>query len=283
MTTERRGWLNGDPRWSVLENESDGARDGEAMADDGSGDCLDPLLLAAARELRRPVTLDATLDARIMAAVEAEGAPGEQVSGFTAEWGVATMPVTTPSAASAPAQPARGAGAGRRRVAALWSWLREPRTLQLSPLGGLLGLGGLATAALVAVVAVRDGGNGPLANAPATVATGVPASVAPPAAPTTPAALPDVQVVQFVLVAPGARSVALVGDFNDWDSGATPLRAAGGGRRVWSVEVPLEPGRHRYAFVVDGEEWVADPAAPPAPGADFGEPSSVVTVANQRS
>jgi hypothetical protein len=43
------------------------------------------------------------------------------------------------------------------------------------------------------------------------------------------------------------------------------------------VEVPLEPGRHEYAFVVDGERWLADPAAPTT-GGDFGTPNSVVTV-----
>jgi 1,4-alpha-glucan branching enzyme len=76
--------------------------------------------------------------------------------------------------------------------------------------------------------------------------------------------------------------VALVGDFNDWDTGATQLRTTASGG-LWTVEVPLAPGRHRYAFVVDGEEWRPDPAAPRAPGADFGTPSSVVTVVERRS
>jgi 1,4-alpha-glucan branching enzyme len=58
-----------------------------------------------------------------------------------------------------------------------------------------------------------------------------------------------------------------------------PLRPTADGA-VWSVTVPLTPGRHEYAFVVDGTDWVPDPAAPPAPGADFGEPNSVVTVAS---
>jgi 1,4-alpha-glucan branching enzyme len=85
-----------------------------------------------------------------------------------------------------------------------------------------------------------------------------------------------VTLVQFVLVAPDARRVALVGDFNDWDPAATPLRASAGG--AWSAAVQLSPGRHRYAFVVDGVRWLADPAAPPAPDDDFGTPGSVVTV-----
>ncbi len=84
-------------------------------------------------------------------------------------------------------------------------------------------------------------------------------------------------VVQFVLVAPRASAVALVGDFNDWSTSATPMRAAAGDG-LWTVTVPLAPGRYRYGFLLDGAEWVRDPAAPPALDDDFGRPSSVVTV-----
>lgn len=85
-----------------------------------------------------------------------------------------------------------------------------------------------------------------------------------------------VHVQQFVLVAPGAQSVTVVGDFNDWSLSATPLeRAAGDG--VWWVTVPLTPGRYRYAFVVDGATWQGDPDAPAADD-EFGRPSSVVNV-----
>lgn len=93
------------------------------------------------------------------------------------------------------------------------------------------------------------------------------------------AAMPRVQPVRFVVAVPGARRVTLVGTFNDWNPEATPLRPEAAGK-VWVVEVPLEPGRHEYAFVVDGERWLADPSAPAADG-DFGVPNSVVTVAGR--
>ena len=82
--------------------------------------------------------------------------------------------------------------------------------------------------------------------------------------------------VTFVLVAPQARSVALAGDFNDWDSARMPMRQEASG--LWTLDVPLTPGRYRYVFVVDGRRFVADPAAPRAAGDDFGTPTSVVTV-----
>jgi len=90
-------------------------------------------------------------------------------------------------------------------------------------------------------------------------------------------AAPVAPVVQFVVVLPGAHAVSLVGDFNDWDASATPMapRDADG---IWSVTVPLAPGRYQYSFLVDGVTWVADPAAPRALEDDFGRPNSVVTV-----
>jgi Carbohydrate-binding module 48 (Isoamylase N-terminal domain) len=82
---------------------------------------------------------------------------------------------------------------------------------------------------------------------------------------------------QFVLHAPRASRVALVGDFNSWDAAATPLaRVSSSG--IWTVTVALTPGRHTYAFMVNGTAWTLDPRAPTAHDPDFGTPSSVVLV-----
>lgn len=81
--------------------------------------------------------------------------------------------------------------------------------------------------------------------------------------------------VQFVFHDAAARTVTLVGDFNDWDPAATPLVKTGAG--VWSVVVPLGPGTLRYSFLIDGTEWRADPNATPAPS-DFGRPSSFALI-----
>ena len=45
---------------------------------------------------------------------------------------------------------------------------------------------------------------------------------------------------------------------------------------TWSARIPLEPGRHEYAFVVDGQRWVIDPLAPQVPDAGFGPTNAVV-------
>jgi 1,4-alpha-glucan branching enzyme len=86
-----------------------------------------------------------------------------------------------------------------------------------------------------------------------------------------------VQLVRFIFVATDARSVALVGDFNGWDRSAVRLTRSGTGG-VWSATVRLPAGRHEYAFLVDGERWVADPNAPSSIEDEFGVESSVVTV-----
>jgi len=90
---------------------------------------------------------------------------------------------------------------------------------------------------------------------------------------------PEVRSVEFVLRTTADSAVALVGDFNDWDPAATPLRPASDS--LWSVVVPLRPGRYRYTFIVDGTRWHQDPSAPRALEDDFGTPTSVITVAHR--
>jgi hypothetical protein len=82
--------------------------------------------------------------------------------------------------------------------------------------------------------------------------------------------------IELRLSAP-ASHVVVVGDFNDWDPAATPLRPGDQGG-TWTVELRLPPGRYRYTFLVDGRRWVPDPAEPRAPDDDFGAPTSVLTV-----
>jgi len=156
--------------------------------------------------------------------------------------------------ATLPAHEPGGVGAAVR-------WLARPLTLRVSPIAGLALAAGVAALLLwTGVFSRRD-----------TVALETPA-----AAPGILLAHQGRSTVQFVLVSPDAKTVTLVGDFNDWDAAATPLHRAQAG--AWSVAVQLVPGRHRYAFIVDGVRWIADPTAPPAPDDDFGSPGSVVTV-----
>jgi Glycogen recognition site of AMP-activated protein kinase len=80
---------------------------------------------------------------------------------------------------------------------------------------------------------------------------------------------------QFVYDGP-AHHVELVGDFNDWDEHATPLEREPGSA-LWSVTVPLQRGRHVYAFIVDST-WTTDRRAPASRDPDFGVEGSVIIV-----
>ena len=83
--------------------------------------------------------------------------------------------------------------------------------------------------------------------------------------------------VSIRLAAPTSSRVAVVGDFNDWDPAATPLRLTSS-QGIWIVELRLKPGRYHYAFLIDGRRWEGDPSEPRAPESDFGAPVSVLTV-----
>lgn len=70
---------------------------------------------------------------------------------------------------------------------------------------------------------------------------------------------PPAVFVRFEIHAPEAHRVELAGSFTNWspDVALTPVAD---GR--WMAYVPLRPGVHDYAFRLDGERWVVDPAAP---------------------
>jgi hypothetical protein len=215
--------------------------------------------------LRRPEDLGPGVDGAVMAAVRAAPAPLRVLAGGNA-----------PTPAWARPRVVREQGAMTR----LWRWIAEPRAVRISPLGALAAAG----FAIAAVFGVRrdaprserlDGATGEFPTATGEFPVASRAAEHP--RPIEAAAAIDGAVTRFMIVAPQAREVSLVGDFNDWDQRATPLVKLTG-QGVWTVEVPLQPGRYSYAFLVDGQRWLPDPAAPRAVGDDFGRPSSVVTV-----
>jgi 1,4-alpha-glucan branching enzyme len=64
--------------------------------------------------------------------------------------------------------------------------------------------------------------------------------------------------VNFVCYAPGAKQVAVVGDFNDWMPTAHAMKRQPDG--AWTVQVYMNHGHHQYLFWVDGQTHL-DPRA----------------------
>ncbi len=148
-------------------------------------------------------------------------------------------------------------------------WYRRTFSFSVSQVAGLA-----AAAALVGVVAMNV--MKPGAPAGSTVAALPEGAMAlQPVADVTVDENAPVQQ-QFILIAPTASSVSLVGDFSDWDASRLKMeRVSADG--AWSITVPLVPGRYEYQFEVDGKQRVTDPTRP-ATSSEFGSANSVVTV-----
>jgi hypothetical protein len=78
---------------------------------------------------------------------------------------------------------------------------------------------------------------------------------------------------RFVLDAPDAEQVCLVGNFNGWSVCDTPLERTADGS--WSTTVRLPEGRYEYMFVVDSE-WRSDPRAALVIDDGFGNENAVL-------
>jgi len=83
--------------------------------------------------------------------------------------------------------------------------------------------------------------------------------------------------VRFVLEAPQAASVWLAADFNEWSPDGYSMKKTTDG--IWEITVPLRKGKaYAYNFIIDGEHWVADPAAPVLLDDGFGGSSSSLSL-----
>lgn len=80
---------------------------------------------------------------------------------------------------------------------------------------------------------------------------------------------------EFVLVAPNAQEVFVVGEFDGWDTHKNRMRKFKDG--VWKKKISLPAGRYEYRFRVDND-WQSDPNCAEQRCNPFGTKNSVVTV-----
>ena|SRR5665213_26912 len=81
--------------------------------------------------------------------------------------------------------------------------------------------------------------------------------------------------VKFYFTAPEAKSVCLIGDFNDWNPTANPMQRHWDG--CWFIVVELKHGHHQYQFLVD-DAPALDPKAMGKGRNEWNEPVSLVAV-----
>lgn len=83
--------------------------------------------------------------------------------------------------------------------------------------------------------------------------------------------------VEIVFHAPGVSSVAVVGDFNEWDPGKHGMTRSGEDG-TWRIRLKLAPGVYEYGFLIDGQDWAKDPLAKEFLADGFGGENSVLFV-----
>ena len=75
-----------------------------------------------------------------------------------------------------------------------------------------------------------------------------------------------------------ASSILLVGDFNNWQLGETPLKLTKT-TGAWSVSLDLETGKdYQFRYLIDGTNWENDPQADKFVPSGLGSENSVLAL-----
>ena len=82
--------------------------------------------------------------------------------------------------------------------------------------------------------------------------------------------------VVFVTLYPRAETVAIAGDFNNWQPATAPMQRVGE-TGVWQTKMKLPHGTYRYRLVVDGQ-WQQDPYNERSELNPYGEYNSILEV-----
>jgi hypothetical protein len=90
-----------------------------------------------------------------------------------------------------------------------------------------------------------------------------------------PVSEPELLAVSLRLEIPDARSVSVIGTFNNWKPEGYEMKR-NKDQQVWTITLRLPQGRHEYAFLVDHGRVVLDPGALFSQDDGFGNQNSVL-------
>ena len=80
---------------------------------------------------------------------------------------------------------------------------------------------------------------------------------------------------RFVIYQPGVEQVEITGSFTDWRS--LPMTRAGAGD-YWEITIDVPVGEHRFSYILEGDQRLADPTILIREKDDFGGENSILEV-----
>jgi hypothetical protein len=83
--------------------------------------------------------------------------------------------------------------------------------------------------------------------------------------------------VTFTISGIEAKSIAVAGDFNGWNTSTNRLEDPEGDG-IWTGKMYLKPGRYEYMLVIDNSKWVTDPNAKVYADDGFGSKNAVLYI-----
>ena len=80
---------------------------------------------------------------------------------------------------------------------------------------------------------------------------------------------------RFVIYQPGVEQVEITGSFTEWR--ALPMTRAGSSD-YWEVTIDVPAGEHRFSYILEGDQRLADPTILTREKDDFGGENSILEV-----
>jgi hypothetical protein len=80
---------------------------------------------------------------------------------------------------------------------------------------------------------------------------------------------------RFVIYQPGVEQVEITGSFTDWRT--LPMNRAGSGD-YWEITIDVPAGEHRFSYILEGDQRLADPTIMIREKDDFGGENSILEV-----
>jgi 1,4-alpha-glucan branching enzyme len=80
---------------------------------------------------------------------------------------------------------------------------------------------------------------------------------------------------RFVIYQPGVEQVEITGSFTDWRT--LPMNRAGTSD-YWEITIDVPVGEHRFSYILEGDQQLADPTVLTREKDDFGGENSILEV-----